>query len=165
VDEQAYARIADDVRRALTDEPNLVLAPLLQRMHVLAAAERYEEAADVRDRAAAFAEAHRRVRRFDLVHRAGRLVVRLGRHRAVIEDGRLRHTEPADVPSLLSVATSAATAADAAPTGRPCVEPAAVDELVVLAGWLDRNAGRLEVEHCEGTLCSPLPRLPDLRGG
>jgi len=162
VDEASYRPIADDVRRALTDAPHLVLDPLLERMHALAAAERYEEAADVRDRAAAFAEAHRRVRRFDLVHRAGRLVVRLGRQRAVIEDGRLRHTEPADAPSLLS---APAPAVEVAVRGRRPVEPDAVDELTVLAGWLDRNAARLEVEHCEGTLCSPLPRLPDLRGG
>jgi len=167
IDEEAYARIADDVRRAITDEPHLVLDPLLQHMDALAQAERYEEAADVRDRAAAFADAHRRVRRFDLVHRAGRLVVRLGRHRAVIEDGRLRHTEPADAPSLLTTWTTATvdvTASAVAVRPRALVESAAVDELSVLAGWLDKNAARLEVEHCEGTLCSPLPRLPDLRG-
>lgn len=158
---QGYPAIADAVRRALTDEPDLVLEPLVARMHELARAERYEEAGDVRDRAAAFAEAHRRVRRFDLVHRAGRLVVRLGRHRAVIEGGRLRHTEDADRPSLLGMA---APTAPVDPPGRRWVEPAAADELTVLAGWLDRNAARLEIEHCDGTLCSPLPRLPELRG-
>jgi len=163
VDAESYAAIADRVRRALTVEPHLVLDPLLARMHALAASERYEEAADVRDRAAAFADAHRRVRRFGLVQQAGRLVVRLGRHRAVIEDGRLRHTEPADAPSLLTLAVGGADRAGPPPPAP--VEPAAVDELTVLAGWLDKNAARLEIEHCEGTLCSPLPRLPDLRGG
>lgn len=158
---EGYAVVADAVRRALTDEPDLVLEPLLRRMHELAGVERYEEAADVRDRAAAFADAHRRVRRFDLVHRAGRLVVRLGRHRAVIEDGRLRHTEEVDRPSLLGLVEPTATVG--APTRR-WVDPAAADELTVLAGWLDRHAHRLEIEHCEGTLCSPLPRLPELRG-
>jgi DNA polymerase III subunit epsilon len=160
IGEQAYGRIAADVRRALTDAPHLVLDPLLERMHALAHDERYEEAADVRDRAAAFVDAHRRVRRFHLVHRAGRLVVRLGGHRAVIEHGRLAHTEPAGAPSLLSTTTTVEVR-----TAPGHVEPAAVDELSVLAGWLDKNAGRLEVEHCGGTLCSPLPRLPDLRGG
>jgi len=163
VDADGYAAIAEQVRRALTDEPHLVLDPLLARMQALAAAERYEEAADVRDRAAAFVDAHRRVRRFDLVHRAGRLVVRLGPHRAVIEGGRLRHTEPADEPSLLALAPER-SGDEVAPAAPPWVEPGDVDELTVLAGWLDRNAARLEVEHCEGTLCSPLPRLPDLQG-
>jgi len=162
IDEEGYAPIAAQARRALTDDPDLVLAPLLARMHALAAAERYEEAADVRDRAAAFTEAHRRVRRLDLLHRAGRVVVTLGRHRAVIEGGRLRHTEPVDSPSLLALA-------EAAPTARPerdgPVEPAAVDELTVLGTWLQRNAERIRLEHCDGGLRSPLPRLPDLRGG
>jgi len=161
VDEAGYAPIAEQARRALGDDPELVLQPLLARMHALAADERYEEAADVRDRAAAFADAHRRVRRFDLLHRAGRIVVTLGHHRAVIERGRLRHTEPVDAPSLLGL-----TVDDAGPAADPGpVAPADVDELTVLAGWLDRNAERLRLEHCDGTLCSPLPRLPDLRGG
>jgi len=161
VDEAAYAPVAEQARRALTDDPDLVLGPLLARMQVLASAERYEEAADVRDRAAAFADAHRRVRRLDLLHRAGRVVVTLGPHRAVIEGGRLRHTEPVDAPSLLALA-------EGAPPPSPApgpVEPAAVDELTVLGGWLQRQADRLRLEHCDGTLCSPLPRLPELRGG
>ena len=162
VDTEGYAPIAEAVRRALTDQPELVLEPLVARMHALAAAERYEEAADVRDRAAAFADAHRRVRRLDLVQRAGRLVVRLGRRRAVIEDGRLRHTEDVDAPSLLGLAHGAAPPDGARPPR--WVDPAAVDELSVLAGWLDKHASRLEIEHCDGTLCSPLPRLPDLPG-
>lgn len=158
-----YAAIAADVRRALTDEPGLVVDPLVARMQSLAAAERYEEAADVRDRAAAFVDAHRRVRRLDLVHRAGRLVVRLGGLRAVIEGGRLCHTEDVDAPSLLGTPTS--TVPDGRTPASRWVEPAAVDELSVLAAWLDKNAARLEIEHCEGTLCSPLPRLPELRSG
>jgi DNA polymerase III subunit epsilon len=162
IDERAYAGIAVQVRRALTTDPDLVLDPLQTRMQALARAERYEEAADVRDRARAFADAHRRVRRFDLVQRAGRLVVRLGQHRAVIERGRLRHSEPADTPSLFALGTG--DGADAAPMPPEHVQPADVDELTVLAGWLERNAGRIRVEHCEGTLCTPLPRLPDLRG-
>jgi DNA polymerase-3 subunit epsilon len=159
VDEEGYQPVADSVRRALTTNPELVLDRLLARMDVLATDERYEEAADMRDRAIAFADAHRRVRRLDLVHRAGRLVIRLGHQRAVIEDGRLRHTEHADEPTLLGLID---TERAGEPTPPRWVEPAAVDELSVLAGWIDRNADRLRIEHCDGTLCSPLPRLPDL---
>jgi DNA polymerase III subunit epsilon len=158
-----YAAIAADVRRALTDEPALVVDPLVARMQALAAAERYEEAADVRDRAAAFVDAHRRVRRLDLVHRAGRLVVRLEGLRAVIDGGRLCHTEDVDAPTLLGTTTTS-TASARNPPAR-WVEPGAVDELSVLAAWLEKNAGRLEIEHCDGRLCSPIPRLPELRGG
>jgi DNA polymerase-3 subunit epsilon len=160
VDQEAYEPIAESVRRALTSEPELVVDRLLARMDVLASDERYEEAADMRDRAIAFVGAHRRVRRLHLVHRAGRLVVRLGEQRAVIEDGRLRHTETVGEPSLFGLVESEPRDGAGAPA--PWVEPDAVDELTVLAGWMDRNAGRLRIEHCDGTLCSPLPRLPDL---
>lgn len=131
-------------------------------MDALAGDERYEEAADMRDRAIAFADAHRRVRRLHLVHRAGRLVVQLGDQRTVIEGGRLRHTERADAPSLLSTATTDDPPAASPP--RRWVEPADADELTVLGSWIERNAERIRIEHCDGTLSSPLPRLPDLPG-
>ena len=161
VDQAGYEPIVESVRQALTSDPTLVLDRLLARMEVLAGDERYEEAADMRDRAIAFADAHRRVRRLDLVHRAGRLVVRLGEQRAVIEGGRLRHTEKVDEPSLLGMVDAAPSEVAEPPRW---VEPADADELSVLAGWIDRNADRLRIEHCDGTLCSPIPRLPDLPG-
>ena len=59
-------------------------------MHGLAAAERFEEAADVRDRAAALAAALRRQRRFDTLRRAGRVVLEVdGRSGAELLHGRL----------------------------------------------------------------------------
>lgn len=163
IDQAAYEPIAASVREALTTNPQLVLDRLLARMEALAADERYEEAGDMRDRAIAFVDAHRRVRRLDLVHRAGRLVLRLGDQRTVIEDGRLRHTEHADAPSLLGMGDGG-RGSSAGRVPPRWVEPADADELAVLAGWIDRNAGRMRVEHCDGTLCSPLPRLPDLPG-
>src|SRR5205807_10350821 len=48
-----YRAIVDSVVRGLTDDPGLLLTPLQRRMNELAAAHRFEEAASVRDRAAA----------------------------------------------------------------------------------------------------------------
>ena len=160
IDAAGYQAIADDVRRALSDDPTLVVGPLLDKMHALARGDRFEEAADVRDRAAAFVDAHRRVRRFDRLRRAGRLVVRFGEHRAVFEAGKLVATESVAEPTLFGAPTARAGAAEA----RRPVEPADADELTVVGGWLEKNAHRLRVEHVEGTLCSPLPHLPSLRG-
>ena len=154
-----YATITEQVRRALTVDPLLVLEPLLDRMRSLAGADRFEEAADMRDRAAAFADAHHRVRRFDRLRRAGRLVVRFGERRAVFDGGRLVTTEAIGEPTLFGT-----------PTGgdrddcRLPVAPADADELIVVSSWLDKNAHRLRVEHVDGALCSPLPRLPTLKG-
>ena len=34
------------------------------------------------------------------------------------------------------------------------------DELACVGTWLDAEAGRLRLVHCDGELASPLPRLP-----
>ena len=158
IDADGYAAIAGAVRRALTDDPTLVLDPLLARMHALAGRDRFEEAADVRDRASAFAEAHRRVRRFRRLRLAGRLVIRFGDHRAVFQDGRLVATESVAEPTLFGASVHGSPEADTRP-----VDPADADELTVVSGWLDKNAHRIRVEHVDGVLCSALPHLPDLR--
>ena len=75
VDRGAYDRAVALVIRGLTEEPAVLLDPLRDRMAGLAVAERYEEAADVRDRAAALAAALARQRRLDSLRQAG--VVRL----------------------------------------------------------------------------------------
>jgi DNA polymerase-3 subunit epsilon len=154
-----YATIAEQVRRALTVDPLLVLEPLLGRMRSLAGADRFEEAADMRDRAAAFADAHHRVRRFDRLRRAGRLVVRFGERRAVFDQGRLVTTEAIGEPTLFGTPTGGDHDGCRAP-----VAPADADELIVVSSWLDKNAHRLRIEHVDGALCSSLPRLPSLKG-
>ena len=159
IDADDYAPIAAQVRAALTTEPLLVLDPLVARMHALARDDRFEEAADVRDRTAAFVDAHRRVRRFDRLRRAGRLIVHVGEHRAVFAGGRFVATEALDEPTLFG---SAGSEDDLPPPGP--VAPGDADELTVVSAWLDKNAHRIRIEHVAGELCSPLPHLPPLRG-
>ena len=78
-----YREVVERAVRGLTVEPELLLlAPLADRMAALARAERFEEAADVRDRAEALAGALRRQRRFDALRRAGRAPHRGARARA-----------------------------------------------------------------------------------
>jgi hypothetical protein len=36
------------------------------------------------------------------------------------------------------------------------------DELACVAAWLDRNARKVRLVHCEGTLASALPAVPEL---
>ncbi|MEZ5140302.1 MAG: UvrB/UvrC motif-containing protein [Acidimicrobiales bacterium] len=93
ISEAAYAQLVDTVRRGLLHEPQLLLGPIEAKMHALAAAERFEEAADLRDRGAALAAALRRQQRFDALRRAGRVVVEIdGRSRAELLRGRLVST-------------------------------------------------------------------------
>src|SRR5262249_33966088 len=93
VSEADYARFASIVRRGLVEDPTVLLQPLADRMHALAVAERFEQAADVRPRAAALAHALRRQRRFDVLRQAGHVVIEVdGRSRAELRAGRLRRT-------------------------------------------------------------------------
>src|SRR5690606_13089165 len=90
---QEYGQLVEVVRRGLLVDPQLLLGPLEARMHGLAAEERFEEAAAVRDRAAALANALRRQRRFDALRRTGRVVVEVdGRSRTELRQGRLVRT-------------------------------------------------------------------------
>ena len=159
IDADGYAPVAASTRAALTTDPDLVLGPLTVRMDALADQERYEEAADLRDRAAAFADAHRRVRRLQRVRQAGRLVVALDGERAVFDGGRLVSSEPVEAPSLFAEPVAAVPASDPV----PAVAPDEVDELSVVARWLDDHATVVRLETVGGELSSPLPRLPDLR--
>lgn len=90
VDDQAYQAVVEEVVAGLTRSPALLLERISARMQALADAQRYEEAAAARDRAAALARAVRRQRRIDALRDAGRLVVRTPQEGLVtIEDARL----------------------------------------------------------------------------
>ncbi|HVF76339.1 MAG TPA: DEDD exonuclease domain-containing protein [Acidimicrobiales bacterium] len=142
-----YRRAVDTVVRGLTREPSLLLQPLEDRMRALAAAQRYEEAASVRERAAALSRAIARQRRLDALRRAGRVTLAIeGEGTAVLDRGRLLRTSDG---GLLF---------DNEFTGP--VPRELVDELMAVASYLDTKAARLRLVESEGELAWPLPRLP-----
>jgi len=166
VDAGEYRRVVARTVRGLTAEPELLLEPLGARLAELARAERFEEAADVRDRAEALASALRRQRRLDGLRRAGRLRLEVpDQGGAELSSGRL----------VRAWAAGDAPPPDGEGEGRlftdpgplPPVERDLVDELACVAAWLERAAPAITLEHCEGTLASPLPRVPSFepRGG
>jgi DNA polymerase-3 subunit epsilon len=163
VDEAGYRRVVDRVVRGLTTEPALLLEPLAERIAALAATERYEEAALVRDRAAALAGALHRMRRFDALRRAGRVELALpGGFTAVLERGVLRSSSAADaLPGLAGPIGRGLVAEPATPPPAGEALPAeAADELLAVAGFLDRYAHRIRVVAVDGEWATPLPRLP-----
>jgi DNA polymerase-3 subunit epsilon len=142
-----YAAIVERVVRAITIDPSPVLDPLVARMRALAQAERFEEAADTRDRAAALVRALTRQRRFDGLRRSGRLVVEgQGGERVVLGGGRLL--------------AGAAPVLDLDDDPRGPLPRELADELACVAAWLDAEAPRVRLVACDGELCSPLPKLP-----
>ncbi len=166
VDPVEYRKVVERAVRGLTIEPELLLSPLAERLAELARAERFEEAADVRDRAEALAGALRRQRRFEVLRRAGHLRIEVpGQGGADIAAGRL----------LRAWAPGKAPAADAADEGRlfgdpgplPPLDRDLADELACVAAWLDRSAHTVTIEHCDGQLASAFPAVPSFapRGG
>jgi len=152
-----YQPVVDRVVRALRHEPALLLAPLQERLATLAAAERFEEAADTRDRAAALAAALRRQRRLDALRRAGGLRVLLpGLGGAEFDAGRLRRVwGPGDQPDTPPPGSLFVDEGPLPPLAR-----AHTDELLCIASWLDRSAHLVVLDRCDGELTSPLPALP-----
>ena len=152
-----YQPVVDRVVRGLRHEPELLLAPLKERLTALAAAERFEEAADVRDRAGALAAALRRQRRLDALRRAGTVRVLIpGRGGADLVAGHLdRVWGPGDDPDGHLPVTTTRDDDPLAPLRRDHT-----DELLCIAAWLDQSAERIVLDRCDGELTSPLPALP-----
>jgi DNA polymerase-3 subunit epsilon len=145
-----YGNVVQRLVRGLTTEPALLLDPLADRMNALAGAERFEEAADTRDRAAALARALIRQRRLEALRRSGRLEVEdADGRRVVLAAGRLL-----DGP-LFATADDGSVDVERGPLPRELA-----DEVSCVAAWLDAEASRLRLVACDGVLASPLPRLP-----
>ncbi len=159
--EADYQRIVDRLVEGLTSRPHLLLDPLTERLHALAAQERYEEAADVRDRADALASALRRGRRFDLLRRAGRVRLRIGDDWVDLDRGLLAGSGTlGTTPSLLDTPVDAGL--DPADTDGPLDVPGRreADELLCIAAWVERNAASIRLEEVQGVLADPLPAIP-----
>jgi DNA polymerase-3 subunit epsilon len=190
VSEADYAALVRRVVTGLTVDPDVLLTPLRDRMAALAHAERFEEAAEVRDRADALGRALHRQRVLDRLRRAGRIELELPGpakgpsrpRRLVLSAGRLVDSSPPPREPL-GPATTGAVAGDTldlwgAPgpsepdparpeTGAPLPRHL-VDELACVASWLDAEAHRVRLVHCEGELASwlpPIPRLTPARNG
>ncbi len=166
--EADYGVLVGQVVAGLTVDPAVLLEPLRRRMTALAEAERYEDAAVTRDRAQALARALHRQRRVDRLRRAGRVELELAPRdgssrpprRLVLDCGRLLDAADADHDAL--DLWPAEWDAGPEPGDRPDVPLARhlVDELACVASWLDAEAHRIRLVHCDGELASCLPPIP-----
>ena len=138
-DEDEYADLVATVLRGLGPDPDALCRPLAERMHRLAADERFEEAALTRDRLDALTAAVARRRALERLRSAGEIVVDGPDGALVVRDGGV-------------------VLPDEPLTGDPHD-----DEVLLVARWLDRNAARTRVRSATGTFASVLPKLPDYR--
>ncbi len=166
ITEADYSLLVERVVRGLTVDPATLFDPLEARMRDLADAERFEEAADVRDRAAALARALTRHRRLDSLRRAGRVELDVDGRRVVLTGGRLSATGGTNASLALFDADNppdaAAPESDVAGAPLPCH---LVDEVSCVAAWLDAEGRTARLVSCEGPWASPLPALPRYEPG
>jgi DNA polymerase-3 subunit epsilon len=148
-----YAGLVRTISRGITATPALLLDPLRDRLLELAGQQRFEEAAEQRDRASALAEALRRQRRLDTWRRAARVVVELpdGSGAEVCHGllGRVWHAGAR--PDLAAVPLPL-------PTAGPILRDQ-VHERMCIVTELERQASRWRVVHVDGLLASPVTRI------
>jgi DNA polymerase III subunit epsilon len=150
-DRSAYDRAVDATVRSFRGDAAGVTEHLVGRMSELAAAQRFEEAAMVRDRLRALLGAVRRQQLVESVRALDRCVVRRDGTSWVIDRARLVDvTIDGAVGRALPVGPP-----DPVDRDRPMTRHT-VDEALVLAKYLDRHADRIEVLECSGTWSFPL---------
>ena len=140
---------------ALLADHGAILAALQMRMSRLALQERYEEAAEARDKGGLV----ERVLWHDAVMRsfrdAGDVVLRVGDGLVLLRHGRLVATVAAGAHA--GVTAVRALLADAGPPPKPSLVPTPEDEAAMRAAarWLGRNARDCRIVHVSGTWCMP----------
>jgi DNA polymerase-3 subunit epsilon len=156
---QRYRHAADAVEQAITTSPELVIAPLQARLIGLSYERRYEEAAQVRDRAMAFTNAIRRQRLTDRLRGAGDVVLQLGDTILHVRDGVLLATvETGQMEIGLPLPPP-----EVPPLPRPLPRQV-IDEVLCLGRAVERFAHRLEVISCDGTWQWPIDAVPEVVG-
>ncbi len=166
---------------ALAGDPGELLRPMAEEMAVLAAAQRFEEAAEIRDQAEQLRRLLIRRRRIESLREAGRTVLQIeGDGIVVLEGGILvEDGTPFEDPILRDVAiahqgcgvgvgavgASETAERPGARTGtKPVGHPDDLERMIV-AQWLHRNAGRVRIVEVERPtmLSMPADRIPTVR--
>lgn len=91
--EDEYAPVVETITQGIRSRPDLLLTPLVERIHRLANHRRYEEAATVRDRYRALARSLERRRAWLALQEAGVMEVEGAEgERVILDRGRLLHS-------------------------------------------------------------------------
>lgn len=152
---EEYAGIVRLVVAGLTGDPGLLLRPLAARLGKLSDQRRYEEAADLRDRAAALARALDRQRRHDALRSAGRVHLDVsGGGWAVVDRGVLRAAGRAGAAQLELLDDDVEPVVAGEPLPRHLV-----DEVATIVAWMEARAAKVRLIDCEAGLAWPAARV------
>lgn len=140
-----YRSLVAAVDAAMRGRVDAVSATLVDKMTVLAAQRRFEEAAATRDRLSALLGALRRRALVEALRTAGTVELRRGDVTWTLDGGRLLDVR-VDGRSTASLPVEPPPAAE---PGRP-LSRHQIDEALCLARHLDRHAATFEVTRCSG---------------
>ena len=157
---EEYASIAAVFRAAVDQDPRDLVAPLLARVDRLAAAERYEDAAVLRDRVAVLVRAVRRRQRLESLAAVPELSIARpdgsgGWHLSVVRRGRLVAAGSAPLGTSVRDMLSGLRATAETLPGTDDEQVTSVDETELVLRWMEKPGTRL-VE-VTGTLACPAP--------
>ena len=155
-----YASIAAAFRAAVDHDPAGLVAPLMARVERLAAEERYEDAAILRDRIAVLVRAVRRRQRLASLAAVPEFTIARpdgagGWHLTVVRRGRLVAAGSAPHATSVRSALAGLLLTAETPTGPDDELAASVDETELILRWMEKPGTRL-VE-LTGILASPAP--------
>jgi DNA polymerase III subunit epsilon len=155
-----YAAIAAVFQAAVHSDPRALVGPLLDRVDRLAAEERYEDAAVLRDRVAVLVRAVRRRQRLESLAGVPQLVLARadrdgGWHLSVVRRGRLVSAGVAPRGTSVRGTLADLLATAETPTGPDGELAASVDETELVLRYMEKPGTRL-VE-LDGTLACPAP--------
>ncbi len=159
VSHQSYSATVEAVRATLRACPSAVIEPLDERMRLLSAQERYEEATRFRDRLAAFLKGAARTQRITAFTRCPEIVAARkeeGQWRVhVIRHGRLAAAGviPPGADAALWVTDLTASAETVLPSFGP-LPAATAEEAETLLRWLESDGVRLV--HVDGDWTCPV---------
>lgn len=157
-DEATYWRVITQAIAALTTSPHLVLDPLWNKVAALSAERRYEEAAAMRDRATAFANAVQRQRLIEQLRAAGDLGVQIHGVTLHIRDGVLRTSHgDGQLPLELELP------APSIPEFPLPIPRDAVDEVLCLARVIERSSAHTRLLWCSGEWTWPSAPVRQVR--
>lgn len=169
-DPERYAEIVSFIVDALTVDSAPLFELLTARLTSLALAQRYEEAANVRDRMQALSQALHRQRRCDQLRSAGTLVVQRGDVEHEFDHGVLVAVRTADrlfaplITGTGPVLPALAPLLDPAtpmPNGTGPLTRDLYDELMCVSRFLEAHADEIRIISCSGDMASSTPPIPE----
>jgi DNA polymerase-3 subunit epsilon len=159
-DRALHSAVVGELAGALVDDPEPVFGALEQRMHRLARAGRFEEAAEVRDRAGLLARSLARAAEARALVDAGDIVIGVGARALLIRNAQLAAATDLDVGDVHGTCTRLTNIATASAVGT-FFSAAVLAEARVITSWLVRHAQEVRLISVEDSWVLRRPPATD----